>query len=133
MTTTRRPFHLAFTLVELLVAIGVVIILVGILLPAVQGAREQARKATTRSLVRDVATPLTFRDQGGRWNGAVAGWSWDFGQAVDALPRDLVETPVRGLFMAGYQAATGLYSGGVATAVESGRKAAEAVLRSLRG
>lgn len=82
-------------------------------------------------VVRDVATPLTFRDQGGRWNGAVAGWSWDYGQEVEVTPRDLVETPVPGLYMAGYQAATGLYFGGVPTAVRSGRRAAEAVLRDL--
>ena len=29
-------------------------------------------------LVMDVATPLTFEDQGGRSGGAVAGWSWDY-------------------------------------------------------
>ncbi len=28
--------------------------------------------------VMDVATPLTFEDQGGRSGGAVAGWSWDY-------------------------------------------------------
>ncbi len=79
-------------------------------------------------LVTDVATPLTFRDQGGRSEGAVAGWSWDYADCPDSRPRELVLTPVRGLYMAGYQAFTALFLGGVPTAMESGWRAARAVL-----
>lgn len=76
----------------------------------------------------DVATPLTFEDQGGRSEGAVAGWSWDYEDFHDDQPRELVRTPIKGLYMAGYQAFSALFMGGVPTAMESGRRAASAVL-----
>jgi all-trans-retinol 13,14-reductase len=76
----------------------------------------------------DVATPLTFRDQGGRSEGAVAGWSWKYEDSGDSVPRELILTPVEGMYMAGYQAFSMLSLGGVPTAMESGRRAAQAVL-----
>jgi phytoene dehydrogenase-like protein len=79
-------------------------------------------------VVMDVATPLTFEDQGGRTGGAVAGWSWDFGDSRDSFPRELIRTPIKNLFMAGYQAYSALFLGGIPTAMESGKRAAEAVL-----
>ncbi len=60
-------------------------------------------------VVMDVATPLTFEDQGGRTGGAVAGWSWDFRDSRDSTPRELIRTPIRGLYMAGYQAYSALF------------------------
>ena len=79
-------------------------------------------------LVMDVATPLTFEDQGGRSGGAVAGWSWDYHDFQDATPRELIRTPIKNLYMAGYQAFSALFMGGIPTAMESGKRAAEAVL-----
>jgi len=58
----------------------------------------------------------------------VAGWSWDYGDFSHSQPRELVRTPIRGLFMAGVQAFSGLFMGGVPTAMESGLRAAHAVL-----
>jgi phytoene dehydrogenase-like protein len=78
--------------------------------------------------VLDVATPLTFEERGGRSGGSVAGWSWDFEDLADFTGRELVRTPIAGLFLAGCQAYSGLFLGGVPTAVLSGVKAAEAVL-----
>jgi hypothetical protein len=79
-------------------------------------------------LVMDVATPLTLEDQGGRNGGAVAGWSWDYKDFRDDHPKELILTPIRGLYMAGYQAFSALFMGGVPTAMESGKRAAKAVL-----
>jgi len=79
-------------------------------------------------LVTDVATPLTFEDQGGRSGGAVAGWSWDYEDFRDDQPKELIGTPIKGLYMAGYQAFSALFMGGVPTALESGIRAAKAVL-----
>jgi all-trans-retinol 13,14-reductase len=80
----------------------------------------------------DVATPLTFEELGGRSQGAVAGWSWSWSDAgeQEGVVRELVRTPVRGLYMAGYQALSTLFLGGVPTAVHSGARAADCVLRA---
>jgi phytoene dehydrogenase-like protein len=82
-------------------------------------------------LVRDVATPLTFEDQGGRSGGAVAGWSWDYQDFREDQPKELIRTPIKGLYMAGYQAFSALFMGGVPTAMESGKRAAQAVLQGI--
>jgi phytoene dehydrogenase-like protein len=81
--------------------------------------------------VMDVATPLTFEDQGGRSGGAVAGWSWDYEDFRDDQPKELIGTPIKGLYMAGYQAFSALFMGGVPTAMESGKRAARAVLQGM--
>jgi phytoene dehydrogenase-like protein len=79
--------------------------------------------------VMDVATPLTFEEQGGRSRGAVAGWSWNYEDCRDTRPRELVRTPIKGLYMTGYQAFSTIFMGGVPTAMESGKRASEAVLQ----
>jgi phytoene dehydrogenase-like protein len=80
-------------------------------------------------LVMDVATPLTFEEQGGRSGGAVAGWSWNYEDCPDTRPQELVRTPMKGLYMAGYQAFSTIFMGGVPTAMESGKRASQAVLQ----
>jgi len=80
-------------------------------------------------LLMDVATPLTFEEQGGRSGGAVAGWSWNYEDCPDYRPRALVRTPIHGLYMAGYQAFSTIFMGGVPTAMESGKRASEAALQ----
>jgi prolycopene isomerase len=80
-------------------------------------------------VVKDVATPLTFEERGGRSQGAVAGWSWNYEDNPSYRPLELVQTPIHGLYMAGYQAYSALFMGGLPMAMASGCRAAEALLQ----
>lgn len=79
-------------------------------------------------VIREVATPLTYKDRGHRSEGSVAGWSWRFGDHPEPRAQSLAVTPVPGLLIVGLQAFTRLFYGGVGTAMYSGRCAAEMVV-----
>jgi len=73
----RRGFPTGMTLVEILVVIAIIATLIGLLLPAVQAARESARRVQCGNHIRQFATAWTAHHAShGHFPGGGWGWEW---------------------------------------------------------
>jgi phytoene dehydrogenase-like protein len=74
--------------------------------------------------IMEAATPLTYQDWGNRYQGSLAGWTWDAKNMQTMGNKLLIRTPIPNLLMAGIYAASELFLGGIPTAVHTGCMAA---------
>lgn len=90
-----RSRSAAFTLVELLVVITIIGMLVGLLLPAVQSAREAGRRAQCMNNQKNIAlAAMNFESAKGYFPGYLNGLSLGYGTPVLNPSTGIVETPV---------------------------------------
>jgi prepilin-type N-terminal cleavage/methylation domain-containing protein/prepilin-type processing-associated H-X9-DG protein len=93
MSTHRISRSLAFTLVELLVVIAIIGILVGLLLPAVQAARESARRMQCSNNLKQMGLAChNFQDSRGYLPGGGRDGNSKFGDTTSACCNSLTQS-----------------------------------------
>ncbi len=82
---TKHSLYRGFTLIELLVVIAIIAVLMGILVPSLRKAREQAKKVECRSNMKQVGTAIAMYQASYTYNFRIdTGWKtrqgagWDF-------------------------------------------------------
>jgi phytoene dehydrogenase-like protein len=76
----------------------------------------------------EIATPLTYQDWGNRYQGSIAGWSWNIKEQSKIGKKLLIETPIPNLLVAGISSARELFLGGYPTSMYTGKLAANHIL-----
>ncbi len=77
----------------------------------------------------ETATPLTYQDWGNRYQGSIAGWTWDVKNKSTTGSKLMIRTPIPNLLRVGIYAASELFLGGVPTAIHTGCIAAKLICK----
>lgn len=92
MNRSRRQLRTGFTFIELLAVVGIVAVLLSVALPAVQTARQAARRTSCQNNLRQLAlASQQFYDVSHQYpamNGEAGSWVLDLAPFLEVQPRD---------------------------------------------